>query len=491
MPERRAGCRVRRRDLPGPPRRSSTAPGREPRRTRRTSRSAGLRIVDSSPAARSLSRGVLPHGLEQSVPGRVTVRLGDHQRRVDKPAESAEGPRLAEIVGAHPLDRLQRERSGEHRQPSEEHPLVVGEQVMAPGQGGRQRLLTGDRCPASSAEQRERVAEACGDLLRREHRDTRRSELQRQRHTVEAITDLRHRSGVVVGRARIRATAADARRTNSCNEATPASASADGMCSGSGTAREGVSQLTSPSMRNGSRLVARMETSGQPCSSSVTVRAHASIRCSQLSSTMRRCSAAQLRHQRVDRSLTSQPAEVPAPLPPPPRSAHRRPTPPARRETRRRDSAASAGARARPRAWSCRHRPGPVRVSIRALARIRAVSSSSRRRPTSSATRDRQVRRARQVVEVGRPGVPAAVGQKFPVQLAGLPARAPRRAPAAAPCGGVRTAPVPRHGDPHLRAPASSPGVPAHAAGWQRRQASARPRRSAGPVRPSRPRPAS
>ena len=143
--------------------------------------------------------GVLPHGLEQSVPGDVAVRLGEHERRVDEPTESIEGPRLAEIFGAHPLDRLQRERSGEHSQPSEEHPLVVGEQVMAPGQGGRQCLLTGDRCPAPAAEQRERVAEARGDLLRRKHRDTRRSELQRQRHTVEAITDLRHRSGVVVG----------------------------------------------------------------------------------------------------------------------------------------------------------------------------------------------------------------------------------------------------------------------------------------------------
>ena len=69
---------------------------------------------------------------------------------------------------------------------------------MAPGEGGRQRLLTGDRCPAPSAEQRERVAKAGGDLLRREHRDTCRGELQRQRHAVEAVADLRHRSGVVV-----------------------------------------------------------------------------------------------------------------------------------------------------------------------------------------------------------------------------------------------------------------------------------------------------
>ena len=82
---------------------------------------------------------------------------------------------------------------------------------------------------------------------------------------------------------------ADARCTNSCNDATPDSASTGGRWSGSGNARDGVRQLTSPSMRNGSRLVASTEISGQPCSSSVTVRAHASIRCSQLSRTTSSC----------------------------------------------------------------------------------------------------------------------------------------------------------------------------------------------------------
>ena len=97
-------------------------------------------------------RAVLPHRLEQPVAGDLAARLGDDERRVDEPREGAE--HLRRRSDAHALDRLQRERAGKDRQPPEQHPLVVGEQVVAPVQGGGQGLLASDRRAMASAEQR-------------------------------------------------------------------------------------------------------------------------------------------------------------------------------------------------------------------------------------------------------------------------------------------------------------------------------------------------
>ena len=60
-------------------------------------------------------------------------------------------------------------------------------------------------------------------------------------------------------------------------------------------------KLVSPATRNGSRLVARMRSSGQARSSASASSAHASIRCSQLSSTRSAFAALQMLHERLGR----------------------------------------------------------------------------------------------------------------------------------------------------------------------------------------------
>jgi hypothetical protein len=128
--------------------------------TRRHLRVASLGELDipsAVPAAdfRLLARGVqpfqavLPHRLEQPVAGNAITGLGDNKRRVDKPRKGAEH---MPAVRAHALDRLERERPGKDRQPPEQHPLVVGEQVVAPLQGGGQSLLASDRRAITATE---------------------------------------------------------------------------------------------------------------------------------------------------------------------------------------------------------------------------------------------------------------------------------------------------------------------------------------------------
>ena len=82
-------------------------------------------------------------------------------------------------------------------------------------------------------------------------------------------------------------TAPVALSTNRRTAAMSASSDTAGRAAGSGRASEGIRQVISPATRSGSRLVTSTVTRGQPRRTPVTSRAHASTRCSQLSSTNR------------------------------------------------------------------------------------------------------------------------------------------------------------------------------------------------------------
>ena len=66
-------------------------------------------------------------------------------------------------------------------------------QIVAPRQGGVQRLLAGDRGSAATVQHPQRVAQPRRDLAGREGRGPGRREFEGQRHAVQADADLGHR----------------------------------------------------------------------------------------------------------------------------------------------------------------------------------------------------------------------------------------------------------------------------------------------------------
>ena len=77
------------------------------------------------------------------------------QRAVHQPQHCRSGPIASDGLGS-----LQRERSGEHRQPAERPPFLFIEQLVAPLHRGRQRPLPIRRQPVCAGQQREPVIEA-------------------------------------------------------------------------------------------------------------------------------------------------------------------------------------------------------------------------------------------------------------------------------------------------------------------------------------------
>ena len=139
--------------------------------------------------------GVLAHGVEQT----EALTLRDNERLLDQPGEQIDDPPPGDrTAGADLLGRLEREPSGEDREPTEEHALLAREQVMAPVDRGPQRLLAGQRRAAAGAEHVEAVAQARGDLLERQRGRAGRGELDGQRHAVQTPADLLHGAGGAV-----------------------------------------------------------------------------------------------------------------------------------------------------------------------------------------------------------------------------------------------------------------------------------------------------
>ena len=139
--------------------------------------------------------GVLADGLQQVVAGAGAV---DHdQRPVDQPAEQVhDGRRVQRLAAGDGLDGVERPAAAEHRQPLQQHPLGVGEQLVAPVDGGSQRALPGLRGARAGGQQGEAVAHPPGELVERQGRDAGGGELDGQRHAVEVPADVRDR-GVV------------------------------------------------------------------------------------------------------------------------------------------------------------------------------------------------------------------------------------------------------------------------------------------------------
>ena len=136
-------------------------------------------VVGGVPVARRLGLaarlgqalgGVLAHRLQQPVAPRAGGALVHlHQRLVDQPRQQVEHRVRGEAVArADRLGGLQRPAAGEDRQPPQQRPLRLGQQVVAPVERRPQRLLARQRGPAAAGQQPEAVVQPPGDLLDRQ-----------------------------------------------------------------------------------------------------------------------------------------------------------------------------------------------------------------------------------------------------------------------------------------------------------------------------------
>jgi hypothetical protein len=128
-------------------------------------------------------RSVLADGLQHPVPGAIPGQLGDQQRLANQLVHQIQRGRLVSAA-AHRGRRGQGEPAGEHRQPGEHPPLLLGQQVITPADRGLQRLVprAGPRPPPG--QQPELIGQAGRDLLRRQHAHPRRGQLDRQRQAI-------------------------------------------------------------------------------------------------------------------------------------------------------------------------------------------------------------------------------------------------------------------------------------------------------------------
>ena len=147
-----------------------------------------------------LLQPVLAHRLQQSVTGTAGRALGDDKRLVHEQAQLIENliP-LGHIRRRYRPGGPQIEATEEYRQPAEQHALGLAQEGVRPIHGRAQRLLPPHRRPGTSGEQPEAIVEAVQDLGQRQRAQPGRRELDRQRHTVEPLTDLGDGDGVVLG----------------------------------------------------------------------------------------------------------------------------------------------------------------------------------------------------------------------------------------------------------------------------------------------------
>src|SRR5438445_6731150 len=128
-----------------------------------------------------LLAGVGSRRLEQAILRRGTREIRRHERLTDQVREAIDDLRgWEESTRRNRTRRLQREGPGEDRQATQDHPLRVGQQLVAPFECRVQRLLTRQRRPDAGREQSEAIVEAGGDALDAERGDPRRGELDRE-----------------------------------------------------------------------------------------------------------------------------------------------------------------------------------------------------------------------------------------------------------------------------------------------------------------------
>ncbi|CAA9568219.1 MAG: hypothetical protein AVDCRST_MAG19-2496 [uncultured Thermomicrobiales bacterium] len=136
--------------------------------------------------------GVLSDRLRQPVarpavrPRLVPDQALGHQRG-DAAQDVEGGPVLGATDG---FGRLKRAAAGEHRQPAEQRPLVLGKEVVAPGDGCRHRPLAWGRVARPAGQQGQAALQAGQQRCRRQVGHAGRRQLDRQRQPFEPPANL-------------------------------------------------------------------------------------------------------------------------------------------------------------------------------------------------------------------------------------------------------------------------------------------------------------
>ena len=150
--------------------------------------------ASTSPASISFSRAYWR--IVSSIRNRVLEpAVDDQEAPIDETRQAVEQLDLVDragVVADDPGRRLGRPAAGEDREPPQQSPVVVGQQVPAPVDQRVERLLPRHRRPAATGEEPEPVAEPPRDVVGRHDGHAGRGELDRERDPVETPADLGH-----------------------------------------------------------------------------------------------------------------------------------------------------------------------------------------------------------------------------------------------------------------------------------------------------------
>ena len=228
-------------------------------------------------------RRVFADRLEQRKPRLPVPRLLALLKQVlaDQRLEPVER-RVADRLG-----RLQRAAAGEHGQARQQPARVLVEQLVAPVDRATECPLVRGEIARSAGQERQPLSQPLQHRLRRQDADARRSQLDRERQTVEAHTNLRDRGRVVGGQLEVGASGPRTVEKESHRLVCERLASS-GSRSGSGSDSGGTGYSCSAVSRSAARLVTRSFKPGAATRRSPSEGA-ASIRCSRLSSTSSVC----------------------------------------------------------------------------------------------------------------------------------------------------------------------------------------------------------
>ena len=174
-------------------------------------RPLGQRLIPSEVGG--AHRGVLP-GLDETLggvlasdfeqPESARAWFGLQQRLVHQGGEQVENVEaLDAVAGAHLPGGFEAETAGEHRQATQQRPLAVGEQVVAPLDHRLKRRLTGRHRPGVPRQQAEIIPERRRDLGHGEHVDPGGGQLDGERDPVESLADRGDRRQLVVAESEV------------------------------------------------------------------------------------------------------------------------------------------------------------------------------------------------------------------------------------------------------------------------------------------------
>ena len=133
---------------------------------------------------------VLTQCLEQRVAGVGTSPVGDDHGLVDQSSQQVgHGLMVDALIRAHRADGSDVAATREHRQPVEQQPLVLGEQLVGPLHRRPQRLVALRPATTAALQQPEAVRQLVGEIAECHRTDPSGGQLDGQRKAVQAVAD--------------------------------------------------------------------------------------------------------------------------------------------------------------------------------------------------------------------------------------------------------------------------------------------------------------